>query len=118
RLAEYAPDGITTHYGPKMGVVDGPDGVKTPWRPMNFDLADPVSGANIILGDVRKNRGVQFNIYRTILWSPSKVKTLFENVKADADRGARVEFVDMYTFWLLLRLEMERLGVDETDVRL
>jgi len=85
---------------------------------MNFDLADPVSGANIILGDVRKNRGVQFNIYRTILWSPSKVKTLFETVKADADRGARVEFVDMYTFWLLLRLEMERLGVDETDVRL
>jgi len=118
RLAEYAPDGITTHYGPKMGVVDGPNGLKTPWRPMNFDLADPVSGANIVLGDVRKNKGVQFNIYRTILWSPSKVKTLFENVKADADRGARVEFVDMYTFWLLLRLEMERLGVDETDVRL
>ncbi|MBQ9126199.1 MAG: hypothetical protein IJY15_00385, partial [Thermoguttaceae bacterium] len=65
-----------------------------------------------------KNKGVQFNIYRTIRWSTSKVKTLFENVKADAYRGARVEFVDMYTFWLLLRLEMERLGVDETDVRL
>lgn len=118
RLAEFAPDGITTHYGRKMGVVDGPNGVKTPWRPMNFDIADPDSGAKIILGDVRDNMGPQFNIYRAILWSPSRLKTLFENVKADADRGTRVEFVETRAFWLLLRLEMERLGVDETDVRL
>lgn len=118
RLAEFAPDGITTHYGRKMGVVDGPNGVKTPWRPMNFDIADPDSGAKIILGDVRDNMGPQFNIYRVILWSPSRLKTLFENVKADAERGTRVEFVETRAFWLLLRLEMERLGVDETNVRL
>ncbi len=118
RLAEYAPDGITTHRGETMGVVDNPFGEKTPFRPMNFDLADPTQGANIILGDARFDRGPQFNTYRTILWSPSQLKEMFELVKKDETRGARVEFVDYYTFWLLLKQEAKRVGKDEFDKRL
>ena len=118
RLAAYAPDGITTHQGGKMGVVPNPNGGKTPYRAMNFDLANPEHGAGIILGDVRLDRGPQFNVYRTILWSPSQLKDMFERVKKDEARGSRVEFVDAYTFWLLLRLEAEHIGQAEFDVRL
>ncbi|MDD3589768.1 MAG: GxGYxYP family putative glycoside hydrolase [Thermoguttaceae bacterium] len=118
RLAAYAPDGMTTHRGPTMGVVDNPYGGRSAFRPMNHDLADPNHGTAVILGDVRKNQGAQFNMYRTILWSPQKLQTLFEQVKQDEDRGGRVEFVDAYTFWLLIRLEAQNLGVDEFDIRL
>lgn len=118
RLAEYAPDGIVAHRGPVMGVVDNPSGGKTPFRPMNSDLLNPDHGRQIILGDVRSNRGPQFNVYRVILWSPSQLKQLFEEVKKDPERGGRVEFVDMYTFWLLLKLEAAAIGEDEFDHRL
>ncbi|MBQ9874308.1 MAG: hypothetical protein IJM30_07575 [Thermoguttaceae bacterium] len=118
RLSACAPDGITTHRGQTMGVVDNTRGGKTAFRPMNFDLANPERGAEIILGDVRSNMGPQFNMYRTILWSPSQVKSMFEAVKRDADRGARVEFVDAYSFWLLLRLEVENVGKDDLTIRL
>ena len=43
---------------------------------------------------------------------------MFERVKKDEARGSRVEFVDAYTFWLLLRLEAEHIGQAEFDVRL
>ena len=101
-----------------MGVVETAQGTKTAFRPMNFDLSDVESGAQIILGDVRRDRGPQFNVYRTILWTPTALKTMFERVKQDADRGSRVEFVDAYSFWLLLRLEAEYIGKNEFDRRL
>lgn len=118
RLAQCAPDGIVTHRGAVVGVVDNPFGDKTPFRPMNSDLANPEHGKQIVLGDVRFDRGPQFNVYRVILWSPTKLKELVELVKSDPDRGSRVEFVDMYTFWLLLKLEAKFLGKDEFDCRL
>ncbi len=118
RLSEYAPSGITTHRGSTMGVVSNPYGSKTPYRPMNFDLANPEQGKNIILGDVRHNLGPQFNMYRTILWSPTQLKSLYEMVKADPDRGDRVEFVDAYTFWTLLKLEASAVGKEELEIRL
>ncbi len=117
RLSKYSPDGMMTHRGNIMGVVDNPYGGKTAYRSINFDINDPAQGANIVLGDVRADKGAQFNTYRTILWSPSKLKELSDRVHQDA-RGSRVEFVDYYTFWMLLRLEAERLGVNELDVRL
>ena len=85
---------------------------------MNFDLANPEQGKNIILGDVRHNLGPQFNMYRTILWSPTQLKSLYEMGKADPDRGVRVEFVDAYTFWTLLKLEASAVGKEELEIRL
>ncbi len=118
RLAAYAPDGITTHRGETIGVVQNPYGGKTGYRPMNFDISTPEQGRDVILGDVRFDRGPQFNTYRTILWSPTKLNQLFELVQADEHRGKRVQFVDAYTFWTLIRLEAEALGVEEFDRRL
>ncbi len=118
RLTRYAPDGITTHRGQGMGVVPNVYGGKTAFRPMNFDLSDPETGAGIVLGDVRFNKGPQFNVYRTILWKPSQFKDLYDRVKSDEGRGSRVEFVDAYTFWLLLRLESKHTGQSEIDLRL
>ncbi|MGI6400964.1 MAG: hypothetical protein ACOX0A_02445 [Thermoguttaceae bacterium] len=118
RLSAYSPDGMITHRGSVAGVVDNPFGGKTPFRPMNFDLSGPEHGAQVILSDVRFDRGPQFNVYRVILWSPSQLKEMFDQVKSDSERGARVEFVDMYTFWALLKLEAAHLGKDEFDLRL
>lgn len=118
QYSKFAPDGLVPHNGDMMGVVDGPNGVRTAYRPMNCDLSNPEKGARVVLGDVRLDRGPQFHIYRTILWSPSQLKALFANVKKDENRGSRVEFVDAYTLWLLLKLEAERVGKDEFDVRL
>lgn len=118
RLSKYAPDGMTVHRGDKMGVVDNPYGGKTAFRPMNFDLANPEQGAKIILGDTRLNKGAQFNMYRTILWSPSQLKTMFELVKNDPIKGKRIVFVDAYSFWKLIELEAKRIGKDEFDLRL
>ena len=118
RLSAYAPDGITTHRGAAMGVVRNPYGGKTAFRPMNFDLPNAERGAEIVLGDVRTNKGPQFNMYRTILWTPGALKAMFDRVKADQDRGSRVEFVDAYTLWLLLRLEAKNIGENEFDLRL
>ena len=118
RLATYAPDGITTHRGETIGVVKNVYGDLTAFRPMNFDIATPEQGRDVILGDVRFDRGPQFNTYRTILWSPTKLNEMFELVKADDNRGKRVEFVDAYSFWLLIKLEAKALGVEEFDRRL
>ncbi|MDO5307932.1 MAG: GxGYxYP family putative glycoside hydrolase [Planctomycetia bacterium] len=119
RLADCAPDGMTTHRGGKMGVVQNSAGEMTPYRNMNYDLPANLEQASaIILGDTRDQGEPIFNVYRTILWSPSLLKEVMERVKADEARGARVEFVDMYTFWLLLKLEMAYIGEEEVDVRL
>lgn len=118
RLSEFSPAGITTHRGGTMGVVDNPLGGKTPFRPMNWDLDNPKHASEIVLGDVRTNMGPQFNVYRTILWTPEKLKQLQDLVKNNPDRGKRVEFVDAYSFWTLLRLEMERIDENETKIRL
>ena len=118
RLSKFATSGMITHRGSVAGVVKNPFGRTTPFRPINFDIANPEQGKQIVLGDVRFDRGPQFNVYRTILWSPSQLKQLFDMVKSDPDRGARVEFVDMYTFWELLKLEAKFLGTDEFDLRL
>ena len=118
RLSKYALDGMITHRGSVAGVVNNPYGGATPFRPINFDITDPEQGKQIVLGDVRFDRGPQFNVYRTILWSPSQLKQLVDMVKSDQERGTRVEFVDMYTFWELLKLEAKYLGKDEFDLRL
>ena len=118
RLARYAPNGMITHRGNVAGVVRNPFGGVTPFRPINFDIANPDQGKQIILGDVRFDRGPQFNVYRTILWSPTQLKQLFDMVKSDSERGARVEFVDLYTFWLLLECEAQFLQKNEFDLRL
>ena len=62
--------------------------------------------------------GSQFNVYRTILWSPTQIRELMEHVKRDPNSGSRVEFVDMYTFWLLLEQEISQLHAEEVDIRL
>ena len=41
-----------------------------------------------------------------------------ENVKSDPNSGSRVEFVDMYSFWLLLKQELTQLQSEEVNIRL
>ena len=118
RLSKFSPDGMITHRGNVAGVVKNPFGGVTPFRPINFDISSPEQGKQIVLGDVRFDRGPQFNVYRTILWSPTQLKELFDKVKSDPERGVRVEFVDLYTFWLLIQLEAQYLGKNEFDLRL
>lgn len=118
RLAEVACDGMVTHRGSKMGVVTSPSNNPVPYRPMNSDLLNVSHGVNVILGDVRHNMGSQFNVYRTILWSPTQIRELMEHVKRNPNSGSRVEFVDMYTFWLLLEQEISQLHAEEVDIRL
>ena len=85
---------------------------------MNSDLLNISHGVKVILGDVRHNMGSQFNVYRTILWSPTQIRELMENVKSDPNSGSRVEFVDMYSFWLLLKQELTQLQSEEVNIRL
>lgn len=118
RLSIIARDGIVTHRGTVLGVVDNPCGIKTPFCPMNSDLLNLQHAKQVILGDVRFDQGPQFNVYRSILWSPSQLKELEELVKNDPEKGKRIRFVDMYTFWLLIKLEAEYLNKSEFERRL
>ena len=91
----FSPNGIVLQRGGKSGTTDS-----MPWTTMKSDLADPQSGAKTILNDTQA-AGTQFLIYRTILWSPTKIKQLYETVQADVDKGKRIIFLDPYQFFLL-----------------
>ncbi len=118
RLADFACDGMVTHRGSKMGIVTSPSNNVVPYRPMNSDLLNIPHGIKVILGDVRHNMGSQFNVYRTTLWSPTQIREMMEEVRKDPTSGSRVEFVDMYTFLLLLKQEISQLQSEEVDIRL
>lgn len=95
--ALFSPDGIVLHHDPSQGMTDG-----MPWIGMKLDLpGDPEKAAGKILRDTVSDGGPQFLIYRTILWSPTQLKTLYERVKADSKKGDRIEIVDPYSFFLL-----------------
>lgn len=97
--AQFSPDGIVLHHPGPQGITDG-----MPWIGMKYDLPntpDAEAGANIVLGDVRTDAGPQFLVYRTILWTPTQFKALHDRLKSDPTHGDRIEFVDMYTFFLL-----------------
>lgn len=95
--ARFSSEGIVQHRGGRSGVTDG-----MPWTTMKSDLSDPRSGAERILADTQSG-GSQFLVYRTILWSPTKIKKMYERVLADENAGKRVVFVDPYSFFLLLK---------------
>ena len=101
--ARFSPDGIVQHRYGQTGLTDG-----MPWLGMKYDLPntpDAVDAAKIILNDVQLSDTPQFLVYRTILWSPTQIKKLCENLKADPEKGARIEVVDMYSFFHLLKSE-------------
>ncbi|MDO4585997.1 MAG: GxGYxYP family putative glycoside hydrolase [Planctomycetia bacterium] len=101
----FSPDGAVMHQGGRKGITNG-----MPWTTMHFDLSDPEMGTRVILGDTRLDDGPQFLIYRTILWSPSKMRQMFESVQNNQDqseKAQRVIFLDPYSFFLLLKLQLE-----------
>ncbi|MDO4558184.1 MAG: GxGYxYP family putative glycoside hydrolase, partial [Planctomycetia bacterium] len=94
---KFSPDGVVRH----RAVGWGMDAV--PWIQMQYDLYETDAGAAKILEDTRTDCGPQFLMYRTILWTPSKLKAMFERVRSDPEKGKRIEFVDPYTFFQLIR---------------
>ncbi|MDD3469298.1 MAG: GxGYxYP family putative glycoside hydrolase [Thermoguttaceae bacterium] len=95
--ATFSPEGVVLHQATGWGMTD-----QQPWIQMQYDLYEVDAGASQILSDVRAD-GTQFLMYRTILWSPSKLRAMFEKVNADPKYGQRIEFVDPYTLFLLMR---------------
>ena len=99
--SEFSPEGIVLQRGSKSGMTG-----RTPWTTMKSDLSDPKSGAKKILADT-KAAGPQFFIYRTILWSPTKIKELCETVSSDPEKGERIIFTDPYSFFLLQKAALD-----------
>lgn len=94
--ALFSPDGIIGQKVPRVGMHKG-----MPVLRMSDDLNDPTSGTQTILAHCGVNRP-EFFVYRTILWSPSNLKKMMDQVKQAPD-GGDVEFVDPYTLMLLVK---------------
>ena len=102
--ALFSPDGIVQHHYGESGITDG-----MPWLGMKYDLPnapDPAEAARIVLNDVQISDEPQFFVYRTILWSPTQIKALYETLKSDPEKGERIEIVDMYSFFRLLKVAL------------
>ena len=98
--AKFSPDGVVLHQVTDHGMTGS-----MPWLPMRYDLYEIDAGSAKILEDAWIGNGAQFLVYRTILWSPSKLRAMFERVNADPEKGTRIKFVDPYTFFLLMSQE-------------
>ena len=99
--ALFSPDGIVQHHYGASGITDG-----MPWLGMKYDLPntpDAAEAAKIVLNDVQISDEPQFFVYRTILWTPTQIRALCETLKSDPEKGERIEIVDMYSFFLLLK---------------
>ena len=99
--ARFSPDGIVQHRFAEPGMTEG-----MPWIGMRRDLPntpDAAEAAAIVLEDVSLSETPQFFVYRTVVWTPTQLKALYERLKADPEKGDRIEIVDMYSFFKLLK---------------
>ena len=93
----FSQSGIVAQKIGRWGVYKG-----MPFIRMDLDLTGtPEESADMVLGRAAEQRP-EFFIFRTILWSPSAHKKMFDAIKA-SPKGADVEIVDPYTLMLLVR---------------
>lgn len=101
--ARFSPDGVICQKTPHEKMHGG-----MPLLRMEWDIYEVRAGANTILSRTRADRP-RFSVYRTILWSPTKLRELVQTVKKDS-RGRDVEFVDPHSLMLLVKQHL--LGPD------
>ncbi len=94
--ARFSPDGLIGQKTPREAMHGG-----MPVMRMESDLYEVPAGSKVILSRARADVP-RFFMYRTILWSPTKIKELMDAVKADP-KGRDIEFVDPHTLLLLLK---------------
>jgi hypothetical protein len=77
---------------------------------MGADLPNPEQGAQVIAWAFPENvDGPHFHIFRTILWSPSSHKTMFDTVRRTRPD---IEFVDPNTLFFLLKRSLTESEAD------
>lgn len=94
--ARFSPGGVVAQKIPERSLVRG-----VPFLRMGGDLPDPQQGARLIAeafspGSPRPD----FRIFRTILWTPTMHKQMFDAVR---QQRPDVEFVEPHTLFELLR---------------
>lgn len=94
--SRFSPDGVVGQKVPHETIHGN-----MPLLRMEWDIYDVGAGADVIVTRSRADQP-QFSVYRTILWSPTKLKALTDRVKADP-RGRDIEFVDPHTLMLLVK---------------
>jgi len=95
----FSENGIVAQKIDRVGVYKG-----MPFIRMSDDLVGPPDeSAQLVLGRLTDQKP-EFFIFRTILWSPTAHKRLFEAIK---ESGKNVEIVDPYTLMLLIKQTLD-----------
>ncbi len=107
--ASFSPRGVVAQKIPPESLVDG-----VPFLQMSEDLSNPQEGAATIertfpvpLGLHQAAASTRFHTFRTILWSPTDEKKMYDLVKRDRPD---IKIVGPYTLFLLLKLSLEQKG--------
>ena len=99
--ARFSPGGVVAQKVPHASLVDG-----VPFLRMNDDLANPEEGARVIAARFsRKQGGTDFGIFRTILWTPSAHKQMFDTLRR---KRPDIEVVEPHTLLELLRRHLQQ----------
>jgi hypothetical protein len=94
--ARFSPGGVVAQKVPPTSLVGG-----VPFLRMGSDLLNPVHGARQIAQAFPPGRmQPNFGIFRTILWSPSTHKQMFDTLHHDRPD---IEIVDPHALFELLR---------------
>jgi len=92
----FSPNGIAAQKIERWGVHKG-----MPFLRMDLDLGGtPEQSAEVVLSRIGEKKP-EFFIFRTILWSPAKHKSLFDLIR-NSKKGKDVEIVDPYTLFQLI----------------
>jgi hypothetical protein len=103
--ARFSPGGVVAQKIPEQSLVNG-----VPFLRMGADLPNPEQGAQVIAWAFPENvDGPHFHIFRTILWSPSSHKTMFDTVRRTRPD---IEFVDPNTLFFLLKRSLTESEAD------
>jgi hypothetical protein len=94
--ARFSPGGVIAQKIPERSLVHG-----VPFLRMGTDLPDPQQGARLIVEAFPPGRrSPDFRIFRSILWTPTMHKQMFDAVRK---QRPDIEFVEPYTLLELLR---------------
>ncbi|MGA2254184.1 MAG: GxGYxYP domain-containing protein [Thermoguttaceae bacterium] len=104
--ARFSPGGVVAQKIPEQSLVHG-----VPCLRMSSDLPDPQQGARLIVAAFSPGRSSpDFGIFRSILWTPTMHKQMFDAVR---QQRPDIEFVEPHTLLELLRRRLleQRLAV-------
>jgi hypothetical protein len=94
--ARFSPCGVVAQKIPEQSLVNG-----VPFLLMGADLPDPRQGARLIAASFGlKTRPPHFAIFRTILWTPTRHKELFDTLR---QQRPDITIIDPPTLFELLR---------------